>query len=182
MSFKVTQDLISPATRKLVKSFSDTKPIMEAMGQEVVSITKRAFNDPSLRVSAWAPVKKSGREAGTGRFASTAALKASGAMWQSIRITGLTGREVRAGTDRPYATYHQFGTKAYTIRPVAAKALSWPGAAHPVKVVHHPGLSPRPFFPFDANGVMAPFARDKVRAVADAKIRSMCRAAGATPR
>jgi hypothetical protein len=36
------------------------------------------------------------------------------------------------------------GTPPHLIRPKDKKALSWPGAAHPVKVVHHPGTRPRP--------------------------------------
>jgi len=39
-------------------------------------------------------------------------------------------------------------TKPHDIYPVNAKALYWPGAAHPVKVVHHPGTKPNPFFQY----------------------------------
>ncbi len=44
-----------------------------------------------------------------------------------------------------YAIYIETGTDPYEIRPVKAKALFWPGAAHPVKVVHHPGIKAQPF-------------------------------------
>lgn len=33
----------------------------------------------------------------------------------------------------------EFGTLPHVIRPRVAKALYWPGADHPVAVVHHPG-------------------------------------------
>ena len=38
-------------------------------------------------------------------------------------------------------------TKAHVIRPKVKRALFWPGAAHPVKKVNHPGsnIPARPF-------------------------------------
>lgn len=39
----------------------------------------------------------------------------------------------------PYAVPVHEGTRPHTIRPKRAKALFWKGAAHPVRVVHHPG-------------------------------------------
>ncbi len=38
-----------------------------------------------------------------------------------------------------YAPGLEFGTKPHVIKPRKKKALFWPGAAHPVKIVHHPG-------------------------------------------
>ena len=38
-----------------------------------------------------------------------------------------------------YAPHVEFGTRPHTIRPRRARALFWPGAAHPVKSVSHPG-------------------------------------------
>lgn len=45
-----------------------------------------------------------------------------------------------------YGLYIEQGTGPFDIRPRNKKALMWPGAAHPVRVVHHPGLKARPFF------------------------------------
>lgn len=49
-----------------------------------------------------------------------------------------------------YAKWLEEGTglygphkQRYTIRPKNKKALFWPGAAHPVKSVNHPGMRPR---------------------------------------
>ena len=57
--------------------------------------------------------------------------------------------EVLVGTNVVYAAIHQFGgrTSARTIRPLGKKALFWPGAAHPVAKVEHPGstVTARPF-------------------------------------
>lgn len=158
----ITRDLLTPALRRLVGQVSDKRPILYAMGTQLVSLTQRAFNDASLRPSPWAPVK-------TGR----PPLKKSGLLWRSPRITHVGGRSVTVGTDRPYAAYHQFGTGPYVIRARTKKALHWPGARHPVKSVRHPGLPARPFFPFDGDGRMIPSAVEKIRAVVEAKLRAI---------
>lgn len=44
-----------------------------------------------------------------------------------------------------YDRFVEHGTPAHDIEPKRKKALAWPGGPHPVKVVHHPGTSPRPF-------------------------------------
>ena len=55
------------------------------------------------------------------------------------------------GSPMEYAAWQQFGTgtfaggSPYTITPKSKKALAWPGGAHPVKSVQHPGIPARPF-------------------------------------
>lgn len=44
-----------------------------------------------------------------------------------------------------YAPYVEFGTRPHVITAKNAKALYWPGAAHPVKSVNHPGTKPNDF-------------------------------------
>jgi hypothetical protein len=44
-----------------------------------------------------------------------------------------------------YAPYVEFGTAPHTILPKDKKALFWPGAAHPVRSVNHPGTKPNQF-------------------------------------
>jgi hypothetical protein len=44
-----------------------------------------------------------------------------------------------------YAPYVEFGTAPHTILPKNKKTLFWPGAAHPVRSVHHPGTKPNAF-------------------------------------
>lgn len=58
---------------------------------------------------------------------------AFGALWGAIRPT------------RYYAIYVHEGTRPHDIYPKSGKALFWPGAAHPVSVVHHPGSKANPF-------------------------------------
>lgn len=44
-----------------------------------------------------------------------------------------------------YARYVYRGTAPHLIRPRFRRALMWPGAPHPVKLVHHPGTRPNRF-------------------------------------
>lgn len=58
----------------------------------------------------------------------------------SVTAMTSTGGEADA-----YAIFVHEGTGPHVIEPKVASALSWPGAAHPVKVVHHPGTRADPF-------------------------------------
>jgi hypothetical protein len=44
-----------------------------------------------------------------------------------------------------YARFVEFGTAPHIIEPKNAQALYWPGAAHPVRIVHHPGSKANPY-------------------------------------
>ena len=46
-----------------------------------------------------------------------------------------------------YAIFVHEGTGPHVILPVKKNALMWPGAAHPVKKVNHPGTRANPFMP-----------------------------------
>jgi phage gpG-like protein len=100
MSLQI-RDGISPAIVRLTSRARNRKPILEAMGLEFVSLTKRAFTDPGLRPLPW-------RDKVDG---TPATLRKSGAMWQSIRVAQVTNDSVTAASDRPYAAIHQFGGK-----------------------------------------------------------------------
>ena len=58
----------------------------------------------------------------------------------SGRTTGVT-----VGSNVVYAAAIEYGLDKFDIFPKNKKALFWPGAAHPVKVVHHPGIEAQPF-------------------------------------
>ena len=156
------KDRISPSLRRSLRKMSDRRPVLEAMGLELESYTKRAFNMEGLRVLPWAPVKK----------AEGAPLKRSGMLWQSIRVVSVSNTDVVVGTDRLYAAVHQLGGRPHVIRARNAKALYWPGAKHPVVKVNHPGVPARPFFPFIGDQ-MSDQAKSGIEKVARAKIRSI---------
>ncbi len=44
-----------------------------------------------------------------------------------------------------YAAFVELGTKPHVILPRSKQALYWPGAAHPVKSVNHPGTAANPY-------------------------------------
>jgi hypothetical protein len=44
-----------------------------------------------------------------------------------------------------YALFVEQGTEPHVIYPRFKKALFWPGADHPVRMVNHPGTKPYPF-------------------------------------
>ena len=163
------RDNISPQLAKLAQRLVNRRPLLEAMGLQLVSLTKRAFNDESLRPSTWAAVNKIGPK--------NAPLKKTGALYQSIKISSLTNNTVTASSDRPYAAIHQLGgkTSAHIIRARNALALYWPGAAHPVKQVNHPGsnIPARPYFPFRPDGAPTPMAIQKLEAILRAKLQAM---------
>lgn len=45
----------------------------------------------------------------------------------------------------PHWHYVEYGTRPHIIRPRTKRALWWPDAHHPVKMVHHPGTQAQPF-------------------------------------
>lgn len=55
------------------------------------------------------------------------------------------GLAVKVGTKVEYAKAVEFGTGPHIIRPKNKRALFWPGARHPVKLVRHPGSRAKPF-------------------------------------
>src|ERR1700724_2628805 len=62
----------------------------------------------------------------------------TGFLVQSFRAELTTGM-LRWFPTASYAPYVEFGTKPHVILPKNKKALYWPGAAHPVASVNHPG-------------------------------------------
>lgn len=57
------------------------------------------------------------------------------------------GRQVGyvVGSNVNYAAAVEYGTAPHVIKPRYKQALYWPGAAHPVAQVNHPGTKAQPF-------------------------------------
>jgi hypothetical protein len=49
------------------------------------------------------------------------------------------------GSNVNYAAAVEYGTAPHVIKPKYKQALYWPGAAHPVAQVNHPGTRAQPF-------------------------------------
>jgi hypothetical protein len=71
----------------------------------------------------------------------------TGRLNASFTLKDLTTLQATVGPTVNYAVYVHEGTAPHTIYPVNGKALFWPGAAHPVKKVNHPGNRANPFMP-----------------------------------
>lgn len=160
------KDRISPSLSRLAKGIENKKPILEAMGLQLESLTKRAFNEPSLRPKPWAnKLTFTG-----GRFSrgEPSRLRKNQVLVRSIRIVALTNSYVSVGSDRVYAAIHQFGG---VIRPKAKPALAFTigGQLILAKKVTMPA---RPFFPW-VEGRMTEDARRKIQAVGERKIRAL---------
>jgi hypothetical protein len=68
----------------------------------------------------------------------------TGFLTQSFRAELTTGM-LKWFPTASYAPFVQFGTAPHVIEPKEKKALYWPGAAHPVRKVNHPGTKPNDF-------------------------------------
>ncbi len=66
---------------------------------------------------------------------------------------GLGDPSVSVVEDVPYGKFVRHGTRPHVILPRFKKALFWPGAAHPVRIVHHPGTKPNPYHERAADSV-----------------------------
>lgn len=151
------RDGITPELARIARDIKDRKPILKDMALQLVSITKRAFSDASLRPAPWPPRKSDGptkykvraglKNAGQTRTAkSHNLLRLSGALWQSIRVAEVTHEQATVASDRVYAAAQQFG---YAPRKLPA----------------------RPFFPFATpTSEMTATAKEKIQKVARDRI------------
>ncbi len=133
---------LTPALARIGAGVKNKKPILEAIGLQLVSITKRAFTDSSLRPTPWAP-----KVDGT-----PATLRRSGALWHSVRVSEVTNALVKIASDRIYSAIHQLGGKA--------------GRGHKVTI------PPRPYMPILdkkltplAKAKVMAIVKDKVKAL-----------------
>jgi phage virion morphogenesis protein len=122
-----------------------TKKAVRDIGEMLVSSTQQRFEDgKGPDGKPWKPSARAKTEKGqtlvdTGRLRNSIGYQAS-------------EKAIVVGTNVEYGAIHQFGgkTEAHVIRAKNKKALAWPGGAHPVKEVHHPGsdIPARPYLGF----------------------------------
>lgn len=157
ISIKLDRNDVSPDLRKKLGAARGPEVVWKAAGTQVVSLTKRAFREASLRQRTWAG------KAGGG----ASNLIRKGVLLSSIRIVSSSAKGVTVGSDRKYAAIHQLGG---VIRPVKAKALVFTinGRVVRVKKVTIPA---RPFFPFTPAGAVAPQHAAKIQGIVDKAMR-----------
>ena len=122
--------------------------VLQDIGQAVASRATQAFRTPTMRPSPWAPRKpsytvkvnkKTGKK--TKKLDAHPLLIKSGSLRQSIGWKlRVFDTAVVVGTDKEYASYHQFGTK------------------------HMPA---RPFMPIDKNGNLTPQMQQKINKIVE---------------
>ena len=119
---------------------TDLSGAMKSIGELIRTSIVKNF-EVGGRPEKWKESKRVQREGGT-------TLTGKGILRRSIH-TFSGPNYAGAGTNIKYAAIHNFGgtTGPHDIFPLKKKALFWPGARHPVKVVHHPGskIPARPF-------------------------------------
>lgn len=108
-SISLTKDDVTKDLQKAIKKVQQPEKLLKAVGVGIVGLAKEAFNNASLRPIPWVP-KKDG---------SKATLKSREAtLWRSLKVQSVNKRNVRVGSDRPYAAIHQLGGKT---RPMPAR-------------------------------------------------------------
>ena len=138
-------DTITPDLRGKLLRIENRRPILDKIGELAKQTAARAFNDSSLRPTAWAN-KSDG---------SPARLRKQNLLARSPRVTNISNDSITVGSDRKYAAIHQLGgqTRAHVIKPrPGKKALKFGGKFY--TKVNHPGskIPARPFLPFFRNG------------------------------
>ena len=109
--------------------------LQSEQGPVALDLTRRAIN-----VESQAKLNASGGPPGprvqTGRLRSSITHEVS---------SDERGLVARIGSNVEYARYVEEGTEPHRIEPVRKRALHWPGAAHPVLAVNHPGTRAHPY-------------------------------------
>jgi phage gpG-like protein len=160
----IVRDTISPALAALAGKARSTRPVVLAMATEMASIAGRSFRSERDRAAPWAPLRPSTLKAKGGAGGILRGPNANLARSFHPTATDTTGT---VSTNRPYAGYHQFGTRPYVIKPKGKKALAGGGLPHPLKLVKHPGLPARPMLPFigstPSSAKLSPYGAERIR-------------------
>jgi HK97 gp10 family phage protein len=122
---------------QIIVEFNHFPGIAAALEGKVATCVEKAVRDVEAQAKARAAVD-------------------TGAMKSSIagKMTGRFSGEVAPHVE--YAIFVEYGTRAHVITAKGG-GLFWPGAAHPVKSVNHPGTAAQPFMRPAADAVRGPF-------------------------
>lgn len=132
---------------KLVR-LAESPELMEGIGGRLEQLWRRAFDEPDLRPSPWAPRKDKKK--------THPVLILSGKLASSPRVITFTANSVTLGSSRPYAAIHQFGGSVAT-RHTGYNFMS---TAKPKQSYAY--IPPRPSFPITADGRLTPRAEQEI--------------------
>ncbi len=159
MQVRLADDTLTPTLVSLQTRLRDRRACYEAIGLFIVSVTKRAHTDASLRPHVWPPLADG----------SPSTLQKTTQMRRSWRITSVGNDGVTVGSDREYAAVHFFGGDGpYIIRPKNGKALRIPvGGGNFVfrAWAEHPGNEKRRAMPVEEDGRLTPHAEKGVETI-----------------
>jgi bacteriophage HK97-gp10 putative tail-component len=124
MSFSVKYENPEAVQKMLARMAGGMEDVAEDAAEDMVLEADRLAKDHA-RDNTRSPKRRTGRYFGS--IHSEIKKKGKGF------LTGAIASNVK------YAGWLEDGTKPHVIRPKNKKALFWPGAAHPVKQVNHPG-------------------------------------------
>jgi phage gpG-like protein len=162
-SIRMTVDEYTPFAQRLLALTQRPDPMLQAVGEKVVEITRKAFTDPEYRQATWPPL----------RDGSESTLTKTGALFESIGIIDLGGTSVTVGI-RPisrgkgnaaanvYAAVHQFGA---TITPKSKKVLVFTAPDGTKVFAKKVTIPARPFFPVTDSGEVTPLAKEQIAKV-----------------
>jgi len=135
----INDQAVTTMLARLASHMGDLSPCMRAIAEDMRAAVDENF-DRGGRPS-WRPSRRAMEQGGQ-------TLIDTGRLRGSITHRS-TATAAFVGTNVEYARIHQEGATIppHVIRPRFKKALFWPGAAHPVKHVKHPGgrIPARPF-------------------------------------
>ena len=147
VKIEVKDQAVTVALQALARAAGDVRPALRGIGEYLRESTQRRIlaGGPGPDGSPWPALSPAYllTKQGPGM------LRESGQLMETIvwQLVGDTG--VAVGSNKVYAAIQQLGgkTRPHRIVAVNKKALFWPGAAHPVGAVNHPGskIPARPY-------------------------------------
>lgn len=148
MNIKVTKtnDTLGPSLAAKLRTCKNPVKANQAMGLAVVSLSQRAFTQPSLRPAVWPALKPATIKAKKKKGYGSKPLVSSGALAQSPRVVSADGRRVIVGSDRKAGSHSLAG-----IHQLGSTTANIPA---------------RPTWPFDRAGKLTDRGEKSVRAAA----------------
>jgi phage virion morphogenesis protein len=145
ITIKVDDSQVRELLAKIQSKTKNLTPAMKIIGEIILKSVKENFRQGG-RPERWKPLAKSTLRDIKKRDKKI--LIKDKRLMNSLTYRA-SSRNVVIGTNVDYAAIHHFGgrTSPHIIKPRRKKALFWPGAKCPVKLVKHPGsdIPARPF-------------------------------------
>ena len=144
---QVTGGSLSAELSELVRRAEDPA-LMEGIGLALVSLTRRAFDEPDLRPSPWAPRKD--------KSLNHPLMRLTGELGKAARVDSFTAGSVTMAGDRKYFAIHQYGG------PVPTRHTGYRFDRNDAPKQSYFTLPARPMFPILSNGQLTAAAEQEI--------------------